>query len=57
MRNKNPRKIRVTSEKNNGKSFTKIFQHWEKNKANAYRARQQAYVDSGELYAVTGGNK
>ena len=52
MRNRKPRKIKVISTKNNGKSFAKIFQHWEKNKAFAYRDRQQVFVNLGELFSV-----
>ncbi len=52
MRNREPRKIKVISTKNNGKSFVKMFQHWERQRANQYRDRQQVFVNSGELFSV-----
>ena len=52
MRNREPRKIRVKSTKLNGKSYTVAFPYWQKEKANAYKNRQQVFVDSGELFSV-----
>lgn len=52
MRNREPKKIKVTSTKLNGKSYTVAFPHWQKEKAIAYRDRQQSFVDRGELWSV-----
>jgi hypothetical protein len=53
MRNKTtPRRIKITSTKNNGKTYAVVFQHWESRKANEYKDRQQEFVNRGELFKV-----